>query len=91
MIMLLTCTEHNTKFLFGDSSGAGLISITLFDMRFFGTFSLGEHNFVVYAPVITKSRTVMELDVFYTVVTKTFVTSLPLHNYNVITCINADA
>ena len=51
----------------------------------------GHHNFVVIAPVIMKFGTGIKLDVFYTMVTKTFVTSLLLHNYDVITCILTDA
>ena len=51
----------------------------------------GPHpNFVVLAPMIMKFATVIKLDVFYTVVTKTFVTSLVLRNYNVINCILAN-
>ena len=49
------------------------------------------HNFVVIASMIIKFGTVMQLDVFYTVLTKTFVASLLLRNYDVITCILADA
>ena len=49
------------------------------------------HNFVVVAPVIITFGTGMQLDVFHTVLTKTFVTSLLLRNYGVITCILADA
>ena len=48
------------------------------------------HNFVVMAPMIMKFGTGVKLDVFYTMVTKKFVTSLPLRNYDVITCILAD-
>ena len=48
------------------------------------------HNVVVFAPMIIKFSTVMQLDVFYTVLTKTFVTSLLLRKYDVITCILAD-
>ena len=40
--------------------------------------------------MIMKFGTGIKLDVFYTMVTKTFVTSLLLHNYDVITCILAD-
>ena len=60
--------------------------LTQFDMGFFGTFSLeggggggghdGPYNFLVYAPMIMKFGTDIELDVLYTTVTKTFVTSL---------------
>ena len=49
------------------------------------------HNFVVIASMIIKFGTVTQLDVFYTVLTKTFVTSLLLRNYDAITCILADA
>ena len=48
------------------------------------------HNFVVIAPMIMKFGTGVNLDVFYTMVTKTFVTSLLLRNYGVIICILAD-
>ena len=34
------------------------------------------HNFVVVAPMIMKFGTVVELDVFYTMATKIFLTSL---------------
>ena len=47
-------------------------------------------NFVVIAPMIVKFGTGIKLDVFYIMVTKTFVTSLLLRNYDVITCILAD-
>ena len=49
----------------------------------------GHYNFVVIAPMIMKFGTGIKLDVFYTVVIKTFVTSLLLRNYDVITCILA--
>ena len=49
------------------------------------------HNFVVIAPMIIKFGTSIKLDVFYAMVTKKFVTSLLLRNYDVITCIQADA
>ena len=48
------------------------------------------HNFVVIAVMIMKFGTGIKLDVFYTMVTKTFVTSLLLRNYDVITCMLAD-
>ena len=51
----------------------------------------GDHNFVVIAPIIKKFGTGINLDVFYTMVAKMFVTSLLLRNYHVITCILADA
>ena len=43
------------------------------------------HNFVVTAPIIMKFGTGVEIDVFYTVVTKKFVTSLLLRHCDVIT------
>ena len=49
------------------------------------------HNFVVIAPMVIKFGTGVKLDVFYTMVTKEFVTSLLLRHYDVITCILADA
>ena len=49
------------------------------------------HNFVVIAPMIMKFGPGVKLDVFYTMVTKKFVTSLLLLHYDVITCILADA
>ena len=49
------------------------------------------HNFVVIAPMIMKFGTVIKLDVFYTMVTKRFVTSPLLRHYDFITCILADA
>ena len=49
------------------------------------------HNFVVIVLMIMKFGTGVKLDVFYTMVTKKFVTSLLLRNYDVITCILADA
>ena len=48
------------------------------------------HNFVVITPMIMKFGTGVKLDVFYTMVTKKFVTSLLLRHYDVITCILAD-
>ena len=47
------------------------------------------YNFVVIAVMIMKFVSI-KLDVFYTVVTKKFVTSLQLRNYDVITCILTD-
>ena len=41
--------------------------------------------------LIMKSGTGIKLDVFYTMVTKKFATSLLLRNYDIITCILADA
>ena len=49
-----------------------------------------QHNFVVVVSKIMKFGTGIKLDVFYTMVTKKFVPSLLLHNYDVITCILAD-
>ena len=49
------------------------------------------HNFVVIAPMTMKFGTGIKLDVFYTMVTKRIVTSLILRNYDVITCILANA
>ena len=47
-------------------------------------------NFVVIAPMIMKFGIDIRLDVFYTMVTNSFLTSLLLRNYEVITCILAD-
>ena len=47
------------------------------------------HNFVVVALMIMKFDTGIKFDVFYTMITKKFVTSLILRNYDVITCIFA--
>ena len=41
------------------------------------------HNFVVVAPIIIKFDTGIKLDVFYTMVTEKFVTSILLPNYDV--------
>ena len=49
------------------------------------------YNFAVIAPMIMKFGTDIKIDVFYTTVTKKFVTSLLLRNYDVMTCILADA
>ena len=49
------------------------------------------HNIFVVAPMIIKFGTGIKLDVLYTMVTKKFVMSLPLGNYDIITCILADA
>ena len=49
------------------------------------------HNFVVIAPMIMKFGTDVKLNVFYTMVTKEFVTSPLLRHYDVITCILAEA
>ena len=48
-------------------------------------------NFVVIAPMIMKFGTGVKLDVFYTMITKNFLTSLLLRHCDVITCILADA
>ena len=48
------------------------------------------HNFVVVALMIMKFGTGIKLDVLYTVVTKKFVISPLLCDYDVITCILAD-
>ena len=48
------------------------------------------HNFVALALMTMKFDTGIKLDVFYTMVTKRFVRSLLLRNYDVITCILAD-
>ena len=47
------------------------------------------HNFVVIAPMIIKFGTGVTLDVFYTMVTKEFVTTQLLRHYDVIACILA--
>ena len=71
--------------------------LTLFDMGFFepsvmgGAMRAPHHNFVVIASMIMEFATGVKLDVFYTMVTKKFVTSLLLRHYDVITCILADA
>ena len=45
----------------------------------------------IIAPMIIKFGIGIKLDVFYTMVTNMFVTSLLLCNYDVTTCILADA
>ena len=75
-----------------------LLSLTLFDMGFFEPSVMGgggasgapHHNFVVIAPMIMKFGTGVKLDVFYTMATKKFVTSLLLRHYDFITCILVD-
>ena len=69
------------------------ISFTLFDMGFFEPSVMGggghdapHHKFVVIALMIMKFGRGMTLDVFYTMVSKKFVTSLLLRNYDVIIC-----
>ena len=85
------------KYLYHDNSKTRKDILTLFDMGFFEPSVIGgmrappHHNFVVIAPMIMKLGTGVKLDVFYTTVTKTFVTSLLLRHYDVITCILADA
>ena len=70
--------------------------LTVFDMGFFELSVMGgghegpHHNFVVIVPMIMKFGTGIKLDVFYTMVTNKFVTSLLLRHYDVITCILAD-
>ena len=54
-----------------------------------GAMRARHHNFVVIAPMIMKFGTGVKLDVFYTIVTKQFVTSLLLRQYDVMTCILA--
>ena len=68
--------------------------LTQFDMGFFEPSVMGggggpHHNFVVVAPMIIKLGTCIKPDAFYTLVTKKFVTSPLLRNYDVITCILA--
>ena len=75
------------------------LSLILFDMGLFNRQSTPPpptppyHNFLVIAlsPLIMKFGTGIKLGLFYTMVTKRFVTSLLLRNYDVITCILADA
>ena len=70
--------------------------LTLFDMGFFEPSVMGggtwppHHNFVAIPLMIIKFGIDVKLDVFYTMVAKTFVTPLLLRNYDVITCILAD-
>ena len=66
------------------------------DMGSFWTVSQGvhecpHHNFVVITPMIKKFGTGIKLDVFYIMVTKLFVTSQLLGNFDVIICILANA
>ena len=71
--------------------------LTLFDMGFFEPSVMGggmrapHHNFVVIAPMIMEFGTDVKLNVFYTMVTKEFVTSLLLRHYDVMTCILVEA
>ena len=55
-----------------------------------GFFEPSFLNFVVIAQPIMKFGKGIKLDVFYTMETKKFVTSLLFRNYDVITCILAD-
>ena len=55
-----------------------------------GAMRAPHHNFVVIAPMIMKFGTGINLDIFYTKITKKLMTSLLLRNYDVITCILAD-
>ena len=55
-----------------------------------GGHDVPHHKFVVIAPMIMKFGRGVKLDVFYTLVSKKFVTSLLLRNYDIITCILAD-
>ena len=54
-----------------------------------GAIKAPHHNFVVIAPMIMEFGTSIKLDVFYTMVTKNYVMSLLLRNYDVITGIFA--
>ena len=49
------------------------------------------YRFVAITSMIMKFSPAIKLDVFYTIVTKKFVTSLLLRNYDVISCILAVA
>ena len=48
------------------------------------------HNFVDIVSIIMKFSTDMKLDILCTMVTKAFVTSLPLRKFEIKTCILAD-
>ena len=65
------------------------LGLTQFDIGFFEPSVMGGGG--GGAPMILKFGTDIKLDVFYTMVTKLFVTSLLLRNYDLITCILADA
>ena len=56
-----------------------------------GGHDVPHHKFVVIAPMIMKFGRGIKLDVFYRMVSKKFVMSLLLCNYDVITCILADS
>ena len=47
-------------------------ALTLLDMGFFEPSVMGDHNFVVIAPMTMNFGTGVKLDVFYTVITKNF-------------------
>ena len=83
-------------------AAAASVCLTLFDMGFFepslmwggggrGGHEGPHHKFVVIAPMIMKFGRGVKLDFFYTMITKTFVTSLLLRHYDVITCILANS
>ena len=55
-----------------------------------GGMSAPNHNFVLIALMIMKFGTGIKIDVFYTIVAKTFLTSLLLRKYDVIACILVD-
>ena len=55
-----------------------------------GGMRVPHHNSAVIPPMIMKFGTGIKLDVFYTMVTKKFVTSQLLRNYEVMTCILAE-
>ena len=65
--------------------------LTRFDRGFFFNRKLwgggmrppSNHNFVIITQMIMKFGTAVKLDVLYTMVTKQFVMSLPLHLYDV--------
>ena len=56
-----------------------------------GHEGLRHHNFVVITPMIMKFGTGIKVDVCYTMVAKEFATSLLLRDYDIITCILANA
>ena len=79
-------TNNERQHFTSDWHGMGL-----FDMGFSWTVSHGgrgmrasHHNFVVISLIIMKFGTGIKLDEFYTMVTKTFVTSLLCRNYDII-------
>ena len=98
--MQLSMSNRNSLGKYIDSTALiALPTLTLFEMGFFelsvmeggGGMRAPHHNFIVVAPMILKFGTGIKRDAFYTMVTKTFVTSLLLCDYHVITCILADA